>query len=114
MIKQVYNENETVQTSLAVKVDNVLVHYRQCKNFAYEFWVYGVYSDEAAKIKEPWLDCSVTEAKQAIEEVVQALCSQSYDHGAEWRETYREEEFSDVTRYAIYSVRVSFRVRDAF
>lgn len=112
MMKQIINEAETVQTSLAVKVDDVIVHYRQCNNFAYEFWVYGVCINESEQEANPWLSCTVDEADTAINEVVKALVDQSYNHGAQWCEKYRDAQRSDIERYAVYSVRVTFYLSD--
>lgn len=108
MIKQIINPEETIQTSLAVNVDGVIVHYRQCKNFAYEFWVYGVYATETEKVTAPWLVYSIKQAENTINKAVQALCDQSEDHGIKWQEAYREADFGEVSRSSVYLVRVTF------
>ena len=91
--------NKRVPTHLAVKVNGKHeVYYNNLPDcFGYEFKVFPK-----------------TGALEAVEEVVSAMESQSYDHGASWRRTsleevQREDEL-DMYRYFI----VKFRVRDAW
>lgn len=91
--------DKAVPTELAVKVDGKSeVRYRKLQDcFGYEFEVFPK-----------------TEAREAVEQVVSAMESQSYDHGAEWRrvsldEVQKDDKF-DMFRYFI----VKFRIRDSY
>ena len=101
MIKQVLREDEIVQTGLAVDVDGTRVYYKREDDFSYLFWF--------------TLDDTMTaeDCKEIIDKIVNAMEHQSYDHGAEWRETYRQASFDEMEHYGTYSCRVYFRVRDA-
>lgn len=101
MIKQILNPNETVQTELAVDVNGTRVTYSREEGFSYLFWFF-IEDNMTAE------DC-----EKIIDEIVSAMEHQSYDHGAEWRETYRQPTFTDRERYSTYTCRVYFRVRDA-
>lgn len=101
MIKQILNPDEVVQTRLAVDVNGVRVDYKREEDFSYLFSFF--------------LDDNMTpeECKDIIDEIVQTMEYQSYDHGAEWRERYRQMDFSEKERYGTCTCRVYFRVRDA-
>lgn len=73
MVHQLINEHEKVQTCLAVMVNDIRVDYMRLPNeLSYIFIVLvGPYRP------------TVTEADAAIEEVTNAMMSQSYDHGSE-------------------------------
>ena len=80
MIHQLTDKNVKVQTGLAVMVNDIRVDYMRLPNeMGYVFIVLvGPYGP------------TVTEADAAIEEVTNAMMSQSYDHGSEWRIKNRE------------------------
>ena len=102
MIKQIFNPGQIVQTGLAVEVDGIRVDYLKIPGkFAYQFTVFCEQSE-------------VTESVNvAIDKVISAMCSQSYDHGSEWRETgVRETSFDPRT--GEYTVTVYFRVKDSY
>ena len=101
MIKQILNPDEVVQTRLAVDVNGVRVDYKREEDFSYLFWLF--------------LDDNMTaeDCEKIIDEVVFEMEEQSYDHGAQWRESYRQASFDEMERYGTYSCRVYFRVRDA-
>lgn len=104
MIHQLTDKNVKVQTGLAVMVNDIRVDYMRLPNeMGYAFIVLvGPYGP------------TVTEADAAIEEVTNAMMSQSYDHGSEWRIKNRETDTSMVERYGQYSVTVRFRVKDSY
>lgn len=104
MIKQIINPDKIVQTGLAVEVDGIRVDYRRIPGkFAYEFTVSFLINET--------LDLNLIE--DTIDQVVSAMCSQSYDHGSEWRETGVKETFID-TRTGIYTATVYFRIKDSY
>lgn len=100
MIKQIINNSQIVQTGLAIEVDGIHVDYcRIHDKFAYKFTIYET------------IDSNLIEA--TIDQVVSAMCDQSYDHGAEWRETgVRETSFDPWT--GEYTVIVYFRIKDSY
>ena len=104
MIHQLTDKNVKVQTGLAVMVNDIRVDYMRLPNeMGYVFIVLvGPYGP------------TVTEADAALEEVTNAMMSQSYDHGSEWRIKNRETDTSMVERYGRYSVTVRFRVKDTY
>lgn len=102
MIKQIINPGKIVQTGLAVEVDGIRVDYRRIPGkFAYEFTI---------SLMET-LDPNLIEA--TIDQVVGAMCSQSYDHGSGWRETGVRETAID-SRTGEYTVTVYFRIKDSY
>lgn len=104
MIKQIINKSQIVQTGLAIEVDGIRVDYYRVPNkFAYKFTI-------VLPLHET-IDSNLVEA--TIDKVVSAMCSQSYDHGAEWRETgVRETSFDPLT--GEYAVIVYFRIKDSY
>lgn len=102
MIKQIINSSQIVQTGLAVEVDGIRVDYRRIPGkFAYKFTV---------SVMET-LDLNLIEA--AIDQIVGAMCDQSFDHGSEWRETgIRTTSFDPRTEE--YTVTVYFRIKDSY
>lgn len=102
MIKQIINPSQIVQTGLAVEVDGIRVDYRRIPGkFAYKFTI---------SVMET-LDPNLIEA--AIDQVVGAMCNQSYDHGSEWRETGVRETAID-SRTGEYTATVYFRIKDSY
>ena len=92
---------EIIPTELRLKVDeNVDVYYKKLPDkFGYEFSFLrsqGITLEEGTAI---------------VDEIVNRMKSQSYDHGVEWRESavreiiYNEHEFN---------ITVFFRIRDAW
>lgn len=104
MIKQITNISQIVQTGLSIEVDGIRVDYcRIPDKFAYKFTI-------LSSIYET-IDSNLIE--DTIDKVVSAMCSQSYDHGAEWRETgVRKTSFDDCT--GEYTVIVYFRIKDSY
>lgn len=99
MIEKMKMMEKTVPTDLCVKVDGKHeVFYKRLDNcFGYEFRVFPK-----------------SGALEAVEQIVEEMESQSYDHGASWRKTsleevQREDEFD---MYKFFEVK--FRVRDAW
>lgn len=104
MIKQIINPGQIVQTGLAVEVDGIRVDYRRIPGkFAYEFIV-------SLLINET-IDPNLIEA--TIDQVVNAMCSQSYNYGSEWRETGVRETAID-SRTGEYTATVYFRIKDSY
>lgn len=100
MIKQINNPGQIVQTGLAVEVDGIRVDYcRIPGKFAYEFTV-------LLPIYET-LEPNLIDA--AIDQVISAMCDQSYDHGSEWKETGVRETAID-SRTGEYTATVYFRI----
>lgn len=93
-------KDETIPTRLRVKADgNIDVYYSRLSNaFGYKFEFFrhqGV---------------SLGMATAITDEIVSRMVSQSYDHGAQWRECgIREIVLNDFE----LSITVFFRVRDA-
>ena len=93
-------ENQTIPTQLRVKVDeNIDVYYdRTASGFGWKFEFFkhqGVTLEMATAITD---------------EIVSKMISQSYDHGAQWRECGVREVVNDEWDL---SITVFFRVRDA-
>lgn len=104
MIKQIINPGQIVQTGLAVEVDGIRVDYRRIPGkFAYEFIV-------SLLINET-IDPNLIEA--TIDQVVNAMCSQSYDHGFEWREIGVRETAID-SRTGEYIATVYFGSKNSY
>lgn len=93
-------DGETIPTQLRVKVDGALdVYYNRLSNdfgWRFEFFKHqGVTLEMATAITD---------------EIVSRMISQSYDHGAQWRECGVREIVNDEWDL---SITVFFRVRDA-
>lgn len=93
-------KDETIPTRLRLKVDGTVdVYYEKLPNaFAYIFTFFrsqGVTSELARSITD---------------EIVSRMISQSYDHGAQWRECRARSIVDDEFEL---SITVFFRVRDA-
>ena len=99
MIEKMSAMNKEVPTELAVKVNEKHeVRYHKLSDcFGYEFKVFPK-----------------TGALEAVHEIVSAMESQSYDHGASWRTTSLEEVQRDdeLDMYRFFVVK--FRIRDAW
>lgn len=102
IIKQIINDSRMVQTGLAVYVDDIRVDYTPLYNFGYEFTV------------EIGNGNTVKEADEAIEAVVGAMISQSYDHGSRWCRVKKETSTEYLDHYGIYKATVYFRIRDCY
>ncbi|WP_087066434.1 hypothetical protein [Intestinibacillus massiliensis] len=93
-------KEQTIPTQLRIRVDNEIdVYYERLKDafgFKFEFFKHqGVTMEMATEI---------------VNEIVSRMVSQSYDHGAHWRECcVREIENAEFE----LSITVFFRVRDA-
>ncbi len=93
-------ENQTIPTQLRVKVDeNIDVYYDRISDaFGWKFKFFkhqGVTLEKAIAITD---------------ELVSKMISQSYDHGAQWRECGNREIVDN--EWDLY-IKVFFRVRDA-
>lgn len=101
MIKQVSRKNEQVMTQLVCDVDGVEVTYTQLlDSFAYHMRVMN--------------DVSYDDALKAVDQLVQVMEHQSYDHGQEWRRTSIEPQPKDE-RYRIdHEFIVHFRMKDSY
>lgn len=93
-------KDEEIPTRLRLKVDDSIdVYYKKLSNvFAYtfEFFVQNVNLEIATEI---------------VDEIVSRMKSQSYDHGAQWRECEVRDIVND--EYSL-SITVYFRVRDSY
>ena len=93
-------KDEEIPTRLRLKVDDSIdVYYKKLSNvFAYtfEFFVQNVNLEIATEI---------------VDEIVSRMKSQSYDHGAQWRECGARDIVNDG--YSL-SITVYFRVRDSY
>ena len=93
-------KDEEIPTRLRLKVDDSIdVYYKKLSNvFAYtfEFFVQNVNLEIATEI---------------VDEIVSRMKSQSYDHGAQWRECGTRDIVND--EYGL-SITVYFRVRDSY
>lgn len=93
-------KDEEIPTRLRLKVDDSIdVYYKKLSNvFAYtfEFFVQNVNLEIATEI---------------VDEIVSRMKSQSYDHGAQWRECGTRDIVND--EYSL-SITVYFRVRDSY
>lgn len=107
MIKQIINTHQQVQTGLAVEVNGRWIDYEPLNDtFGYKFWTtIGINEDEEKAVKE---------ADAAIDEIISAMCSQSYDHGAVWRLTSKEVSEEYLDRYGQYYVKAYFRIKDSY
>ena len=93
-------EDQSIPTNLRVKVDDKFdVYYSRLNDvfgFKFEFFEFqGVTREMATAITD---------------EIVSKMVSQSYDHGAQWRECGVREIVADGLEL---SITVFFRVRDA-
>lgn len=93
-------KDEEIPTRLRLKVDDSIdVYYKKLSNvFAYtfEFFVQNVNLEIATEI---------------VDEIVSRMKSQSYDHGAQWRECGARDIVND--EYSL-SITVYFRMRDSY
>lgn len=93
-------KDQTIPTRLRLKVDGIDVYYSRLHDqFGYDFEFYSVTEEEAMDI---------TENLAAI------MCSQSYDHGSQWRVIAIYPVEQDERYKASEIVRVIFRVRDSW
>ena len=100
MIRQIIDKNEIVQTGLTVDVNGIRISYRPIKKgIGYEF--YSIIYDKGPTLAEIDL---------AIDEVVSAICTQSYDYRSELRIINREICTESIERYGIYFVTVRFDI----
>ena len=100
MIKQIMS-GEPIQTALRLECSGVSVnYYRNPHAFEYTFTIDS--------------EVPFAEAEKVVKEVVQAMCYQSYDHGAEWRQVGDMEYEAPSDRRYYHTFVVSFRIRDAW
>ena len=97
--------NEKIPTGLHLLVDGkIKVNYRpsDTKVFAYEFEIFRAESEE--------------QAREAVENIVRIMQSQSYDHGAEWRVVKIQDNNADKedALFSPYRYTVYFRMRDSY
>lgn len=92
-------QSETIPTQMRLKVDGVDVYYDKVPGkFAYTFKFFKIQ------------DVTMELAKTIVDEVVDRMKEQSYDHGAQWRETSCRSVYED--EYDI-TITVFFYKRDA-
>lgn len=93
-------KSETIPTRLVLKVDGEHVVYRRLHDqFGYDFEFLGITEERAVEITK---------------HLASIMCSQSYDHGSEWR-VVSIEPVEQEERYKIGPIiRVLFRVRDIY
>ena len=103
-------KNEYIPTELRLKVsgfedhpDMQVLYFRVPGEFAYQFTFYHTLL---------WQENTRKCCEDALSKIVSAMCSQSYDHGASWRDIKTEylENESDVYHSTF---KVNFYVRDA-
>lgn len=93
-------KDETIPTQLRLKVDGMDVYYEKVHNdFAYDFTLWGKARENSTAI---------------VDAIVRRMCSQSYDHGAEWRERNRETIEHGPEEWSALVIRVYFRIKDAY
>ena len=95
-------KEEEIPTRLRLKVDDSIdVYYQKLSNaFAYAFEFCPVVQNVNLEI-----------ATEIVDEIVSRMKSQSYDHGAQWRECEVRDIVND--EYSL-SITVYFRVRDSY
>lgn len=93
-------DDTVIPTIFHLKVDGRYdVYYREDNDeFAWYFTFWG-------KAKEHYTEI--------LDEIIDTMERQSYDHGAEWRETGRQITQESREWYEHLEVKVSFRVHDA-
>ncbi len=97
-------KNEIIPTKLRVIIDDdqrkEIIYTPVQGRFAYDF--HAVCIDD------------VNEVFDIVNKIVDIMCSQSYDHGAEWREVSKEV-IPQKERYKSGTiVRVTFRIKDSY
>ena len=93
-------KDQTIPTQLRLKVDGLDVYYDKVNDaFTYDFTLWGQARKNGTAI---------------VDEIVRRLCNESYDHGAEWRETKREVIEEGVEDWEPIVIRVYFRVKDSY
>lgn len=96
-------EGISIPTDLKVKKGKIIVNYhRDCDDsMTWHFTVYNAGSS--------------SEADNIIHEIIQLMCDQSFDHGAEWRMTSCEMGDSCFNNFLDYAdFKVSFRIKDSW
>ena len=102
-------KDEIIPTELRLKAydlpnhpDMQIIYERVPGEFAYKFTFYHTffYQENTLKVCGDILD-----------QIIRTLCSQSYDHGAAWREISRDFMPESDESYSVYKVK--FYVRDA-
>lgn len=93
-------KSEIIPTRLVLKVDGEQVGYRRLQDqFGYDFQYLNITEEKAVEITK---------------HLASIMCSQSYDHGSEWRVVSIAPVEQEV-RYQIGPIiRVLFRIRDAW
>lgn len=95
-----------LETGMHIDIDGINVHYGKVLNmFCPEGWSGIVY----------FIHTSFQDGQENHESIVEKMVrqfeSQSYDHGADWRETRREVLYSDESSQISL---ISFRLRDVY
>lgn len=91
--------DELVPTRLRLKVDGLDVYYRRTYDeFAYEFEIFG--------------NTTLEQGEEIVRRLADIMCSQSYDHGAEWRVT--NIELIKGLDWNSAAWKVSFRMNDSY
>lgn len=95
-------EDQTIPTKLRLKKGKTHIYYERLKDkFGYEFELYEIDSKE--------------QAEEIVKETASIMCSQSYDHGQEWRVvSIGCIEFNDNSWGKNGKWQVEFRIRDSY
>ena len=92
---------ETIPTGLRLYVDGTYVRYEHLPGeFGYDF-IFGS-------------DMTLEHAMDITKKLANIMCSQSYDHGSQWRITSIEEVEQEGHYKIGHIIRVKFRIRDSY
>lgn len=95
-------EDQIIPTKLRLKKDKVHIYYERLNDkFGYEFELYEIDDKE--------------QGENIVEEIANMMCSQSYNHGQEWRIINIEcVEFNDYSWGKSGKWQVEFRIKDSY
>ena len=94
-------KSQTIPTQLRVLVDGHHVYYDPVPDgFGYDFQFFSNETEE--------------EAMKIVDELASIMCSQSYDHGSQWRVVSKEVVQQEERYRCGVIIRVMFRVRDSY
>ncbi len=95
-------KDQIIPTKLRLKKDKVHIYYERLNDkFGYEFELYEIDDKE--------------QGENIVEEIANMMCSQSYNHGQEWRIINIEcVEFNDNSWGKSGKWQVEFRIKDSY
>ena len=101
-IKFYIPEDQIIPTKFRLKKDKVHIYYERLNDkFGYEFELYEIDDKE--------------QGENIVEEIANMMCSQSYNHGQEWRIINIEcVEFNDNSWGKSGKWQVEFRIKDSY